>query len=126
GQLELPLRYRHVQAVGRAHLALDGRLVTYTIKRSLRRTAISIVVDEEGLRVGAPWDATHSAIERLLRKHSNWVLRKIDEWQVKRAPARRWTDGEPLMLLGTRLQLNVSTRAARTHVAGDDLIVRMR
>jgi predicted metal-dependent hydrolase len=115
-----------MQAVGRAHLALDGRLVTYTIKRSLRRTAISIVVDEEGLRVGAPWSATQSAIERLLRKHSNWVLRKIDEWQVKRAPARRWTDGEPVMVLGTRVELSLNARASRTHIDGDALVVGMR
>jgi len=53
-QLELPLRFRQRQAVGRAHLALEGKLVSYTIKRSFRRRAISILVDEEGLRVGAP------------------------------------------------------------------------
>ena len=75
GQLDLPLAYRQQQAIGRAHLALEGTLVTYTIKRSPRRRAISILVDEEGVRVGAPWDATHNAIERLLRTHSAWVLR---------------------------------------------------
>jgi predicted metal-dependent hydrolase len=126
GQLELPLRYRQVQAVGRAHLALDGKLVSYVIKRSARRTAISIVVDEEGLRVGAPWDATQHAIERLLRKHGDWVLKKIDEWQVKRAPSRRWSDGEPLMLFGRPLELRVSTRAGHTHLQGDQLVVPAR
>jgi predicted metal-dependent hydrolase len=122
-QLELPLRYRQMQTVGRAHLALDGRLVSYTIKRSVRRSAISIVVDEEGLRVGAPWEATQSAIEKLLHKHSNWVLRKIDEWQVKRAPARRWTDGEQVMVFGSALELRLSSRATYTHVNGHELVV---
>ena len=106
-QLELPLRYRQQQAIGRAHLALDGKLVSYTIKRSVRRRAISILVDEEGLRVGAPWDATHVAIERLLRKHAAWVMRKLEEWQVRRAPTRRWTDGETLMLLGEPFTLRL-------------------
>ena len=122
-QLELPLRYRQMQAVGRAHLALDGRLVTYIIKRSLRRTAISIVVDEEGLRVGAPWDATQQAIERLLHKHGNWVLRKLDEWQMKRAPDRCWVDGESLMLLGQPLRLSVSSDVTGTRLHGAELIV---
>src|SRR5687768_403950 len=99
-QMELPLHFRQQQAVGRAHLALAGKLITYTIKRSARRRAISILVDEEGLRVGAPWDAPQSAIERLLRRHAAWVVRKLDEWQVRRAPPREWKDGEPLMLLG--------------------------
>jgi len=34
GQLDLPLAFRQQQAIGRAHLALEGTLVTYTIKRS--------------------------------------------------------------------------------------------
>jgi predicted metal-dependent hydrolase len=123
GQLELPLRFRQRQAVGRAHLALEGKLVSYTIKRSLRRRAISILVDEEGLRVGAPWDATHSAIERLLRTHAHWVLRKLDEWQVKRAPPRRWTDGEPLMLLGQPLKLKLVPGAAGVELIGPELRV---
>jgi predicted metal-dependent hydrolase len=123
GQLDLPLAYRQQQAIGRAHLALDGTLVTYTIKRSPRRRAISILVDEEGVRVGAPWDATHNAIERLLRTHSAWVLRKLQEWHVRRAPPRRWADGETLMLLGTPFTLKLLSGPATVHVEGTHLVV---
>jgi predicted metal-dependent hydrolase len=122
-QLDLPLAYRQQQPVGRAYLALEGTLVAYTIKRSTRRRAISILVDEEGVRVGAPWDATHNAIERLLRKHSTWVLRKLEEWQVKRAPPRRWADGEPLMLLGSPFTLKLLPQATAVHVRGSHLCV---
>lgn len=124
-QLELPLTFRRQQAVGRAYLTLEGTLVSYTIKRSLRRRAISILVDEEGLRVGAPWTATHHSIERLLRKHASWVLKKLEEWQVRKAPLRRWTDGETLMLLGmpftlrvTAAQHAVTLRGTELHVSG--------
>ena len=110
-QLELPLAFRQQQSVGRAYLSLEGTLVPYTIKRSLKRRAISILVDEEGVRVGAPWEATQGAIERLLRKHSAWVLRKLEEWQVRRAPPRRWCDGEPLVLLGERYVLEIVPEA---------------
>src|SRR4051812_35242898 len=123
GQLDLPLAYRQQQAVGRAYLALDGTLVAYTIKRSSRRRALSILVDEEGVRVGAPWDATHHAIERLLQKHSAWVLRKLEEWQVRRAPARRWVDGEPLMLLGLPFTLKVLPMPVAVHVRDSELCV---
>lgn len=122
-QLQLPLRFRQQQAVGRAHLALDGKLVSYTIKRSARRRAISILVDEEGLRVGAPWDATHSAIDRLLHKHAEWVLKKLDEWQVRRAPARHWTDGESLMLLGQPFTLKLMPDAVIVQIQDQRLIV---
>ena len=123
GQLDLPLAYRQQQAVGRAYLALEGTLVSYTIKRSLRRRAISILVDEEGLRVGAPWSATHNAIERLLRKHSAWVLQKLREWQVRRAPVRRWADGESLMLLGQAFTLRLLPGADRVEIRGAELLV---
>lgn len=126
GQLDLPLAYRQQQAVGRAYLALQGTLVCYTIKRSVRRRAISILVDEEGLRVGAPWAAPQNAIERLLQKHAAWVLRKLDEWQVRRPAARRWTDGEALMLLGTPFTLKLLANKAGVYVEGSNLCVGMR
>ncbi|HEV7394280.1 MAG TPA: SprT family zinc-dependent metalloprotease [Burkholderiales bacterium] len=122
-QLDLPLRFRQQQSIARAHLELEGKLVTYTIKRSLRRRAISILIDEEGLRVGAPWHATHSAIERLLQKHGDWVLRKLDEWTVQRAPARRWRDGEHVMLLGQPFSLKLVPGAARIGIQGSNLVV---
>lgn len=123
GQLELPLAFRQQQAIGRAYLTLDGTLVSYTIKRSLKRRAISILVDEEGVRVGAPWVATQAAIERLLRKHSAWVLRKLEEWQVRRAPPRHWTDGEPLVLLGERYTLKLVAQPAGVELRGAHLYV---
>ena len=122
-QLDLPLAYRQQQAIGRAHLALDGRLVSYTIKRSLRRRAISILVDEEGLRVGAPWTATHAAIERLLHKHSAWILKKLGEWQARRTTTRCWVDGEDLMLLGTPFTLRLSTGPDAVTLRGSEIIV---
>jgi predicted metal-dependent hydrolase len=122
-QLELPLPFRQQQVVGRAHLALEGTLVTYTIKRSARRRAISILVDEQGLRVGAPWDATHGAIERLLRTHSAWVLRKLEEWQVRRTPAPRWADGERVMLLGSPFLLKLVPEREHVCVDGTHLCV---
>lgn len=123
GQLDLPLHFRQQQVVGRAHLALEGRLVSYTIKRSARRRAISILVDEEGLRVGAPWEASQAAIERLLKRHADWVLRKLEEWQVKRAPTRQWVDGETLMLLGEPFALKLSPDTSTLRLDGSRLVV---
>jgi predicted metal-dependent hydrolase len=123
GQLELPLHFRQRQVVGRAHLALEGRLVSYTIKRSSRRRAISILVDEEGLRVGAPWEATQAAIDRLLTRHADWVLRKLEEWQVRRAPARQWVDGETLMLLGEPFTLRLAPEVKTVRIEGAELVV---
>ena len=122
-QLDLPLRFRQRQAVCRAHLALEGKLVTYTIKRSLRRRAISILVDEDGLRIGAPWHATQSAIERLLCKHAQWVLRKLDEWHVRRTRSSEWLVGDRVMLLGQPFIVRIDAEVARAGIRGEHLVI---
>lgn len=104
-QLELPLGPAASELVARVHIGLGNRPVSYTLKRSGRRRLITLTIDEEGLRVGAPLAATQHAIEGMLRKHEAWVLRKLAEWQERRAPAPRWATGDTLMLLGAPLRL---------------------
>lgn len=86
---------------------LGGTCVTYAVKRRRRRGAITLTIDENGLRIGAPWRASHDAIETLLRQHAAWILKKLAEWQLRRAPPLHWRDGESLMLLGEPLRLTL-------------------
>jgi predicted metal-dependent hydrolase len=93
--------------VTRAHIALDGRIVEYTIRRSARRRSITLTIDERGLRVGAPWRAGEQSIVRQIRRHAGWVLRKLDEWTRRRPAPRRWEEGERVMFLGEPLRLTL-------------------
>ena len=122
-QRELPLEFRRTEIVSPAHLCLGGELITYTIKRSHRRGSIAFTIDERGLRVGAPWRTTQRAIESQVRKHGAWVLRKLAEWQERRAPPRHWQDGETLMLLGEPLRLTLASKPITTSRNGDQLLV---
>lgn len=106
-QLELPLGLRPGEVVSVGHTALDGKLVTFRIKRSPRRRAISLVVDEEGLRVGAPWRSSERAIEALLQKHSAWILAKLAHWIERKPAPQRWADGESIMYRGRPLRLTL-------------------
>jgi predicted metal-dependent hydrolase len=74
------------------------------------------------VRVGAPWDASQGAIEKLLRKHAAWVVRKLAEWQVRRAPARQWTDGEVFMLLGQPFTLRLAAGTPNVHLQGSHIV----
>jgi predicted metal-dependent hydrolase len=121
-QLELPLGLRPGEVVSYGHTALDGKLVSFRIKRSPRRRAISLVVDEDGLRVSAPWRSSQRAIETLLQKHAAWVLAKLAHWVERRAAPRRWTDGETIMYRGRPLCLAL-TNAAGIHWEGATLQV---
>lgn len=106
-----------------AHTRLDGKPVSYTLQRSRRRRSITLTIDERGLRVGAPWQASAGAIEALLRKHDAWVLKKLTEWEKRRPPPRRWQDGETLMLLGRPLRLTLAPDPQEIRLDGSRFIV---
>lgn len=112
-QLELPLDFKRAIDESPATILLNARLVDYTVRRSRRRRgSFTLAVDDRGLRIGVPWSATQRWIDDVLRKHERWILRKIDEWQERRAPPLAWTDGATLMLLGAPLTLACGTQAA--------------
>lgn len=107
-QLELPFAPRTANPVVTNAALLNGQAVHYTVHRSPGRRRISLSVDERGLRVGAPLRASLREIESLLQTHAHWVLRKLEFWADRRAPQRRWTDGETLSYLGLPLKLDVA------------------
>jgi predicted metal-dependent hydrolase len=122
-QFELPLLDRCPEPVTRAHVVLDGRIVEYTLRRSARCKSITLTVDERGLRVGAPWRSAEHAIVRQLRRHTAWVLRKLNEWSQRRAPPRQWQDGETIMLLGAPLRLTIHPEARPPEMDQGRLVV---
>jgi predicted metal-dependent hydrolase len=122
-QLELPLEFRRTELVSHGHICLGNEVTHYIIKRSRRRGSITLTIDEQGLRVGAPWRASQRTIENLILKHGAWVLRKLAEWQERRAPPRRWQDGETLMLLGEPLRLTLAPAPRSPDRDGDRLLV---
>lgn len=83
----------------------DGQSIEYTLKRSTRRRTITFTVDEDGLRVGAPWRASQQRIESLLATHARWIIRKLAQWQARRLPPFIWQTGAAVMVLGEPLTL---------------------
>lgn len=122
-QLKLPRQFRRTEIVSHGHICLGDRIISYIIKRSRRRGSITLTIDEQGLRAGAPWQASQRAIQDQVRKHGAWVLRKLAAWQERRAPPRRWQDGETLMLLGDPLRLTLAPAPRTTVRNGDRLLV---
>lgn len=123
-QLELPLEFRAGESVSHACTSFDGKVIGYTIKRSRRRGgSFTLTVDERGLRVGVPWHASQRAIESELRKHETWIVRKLAQWEERRAPPRRWEEGEVVMLLGSPLRLSIVPASPTTVKDGNRLLV---
>ena len=123
-QLELALDFRRTEAVSHAHISFGGRLVSYSINRSRRRRgSYTLAIDERGLRIGVPWHATPHAIETELRKHEAWIVRKLAQWEERRAPALHWRDGEGLTLLGGPLRLALVPGPPSAAKDGERLVV---
>ena len=104
-QLELVFGNAPAQILSRDQFRLDGQWVEYTLKRSLHRRSITFTIDEDGLRVGAPWRASQRRIESLLAVHARWISRKLAEWQARRPPPLTWQAGATVIALGVPLTL---------------------
>ncbi|MEN9783494.1 MAG: hypothetical protein RJA24_837, partial [Pseudomonadota bacterium] len=66
-----------VTSAAESVIELGDQRVSYTLRRSPRRRSIALLIDERGLRVAAPLTAPQQAIDKLLREHAAWVLRKV-------------------------------------------------
>lgn len=101
-------------ATSREQVVVAGTTLNYTLKRSRRRRSITLTVDENGLRIGAPWRASAPRIESVIESHAQWITKKLAEWQARRPPPFVWTSGAELMLLGEPLVLQHDFSAAAT------------
>lgn len=110
-------------AVSRLRCVLDGAPIEYVLKRSQRRRSITLTVDEDGLRVGAPWRASQSRIDALLGSHARWIASKLAEWQARRPRPFVWQAGATVMALGEPLTLAIDTAGKTTTRHGNRLCV---
>ena len=107
-------------------ILLGGREVSFTLKRSRRRT-IGFSISRDGLSVTAPMRVSEREIGRALESKAGWILTKLDDWTNR--PARRelvLESGERLPWLGGELALDIRGEGVRTTVRrdGDRLILK--
>lgn len=88
-------------------IVLAGQTVDYRLRRSTRRT-IGLVVDQHGLRVGAPTRARIGDIESLIRQHGQWVLDKLAAWRERPPPpSLACHDGATITAFGQPLTIAI-------------------
>jgi predicted metal-dependent hydrolase len=87
---------------------LDGKQITYTLKRSSKRRSIGLNIDERGLTVSVPMRSSDKWLNSVLQEKAGWVIQKLDVWKRVRLPAETcWADGESIPYLGESLSLRV-------------------
>lgn len=86
-----------------------------------------MTIDERGLRVGAPRNASLAEIDAFVRGHGDWVLKKLDE-HAGRAASRHLAvrDGARLPLLGGEVRVRVTAGGNRIYWQEDALELAAR
>jgi len=113
-QLDLISAATPAQAVSHHQFLLAGRWITYTLRRSLRRRGITLVIGLNGLRVGVPWRASQRRIESVLVSHAHWINLKLTEWEARRPAPFVWQAGAIIMVMGHPLQLTPASERSVT------------
>jgi predicted metal-dependent hydrolase len=101
-------------------IALDGREVAFSLRRSARRT-LALQVGREGVRIAAPQRMPIAEIERFLRSHSAWLKAKLDALAAAPAEAAlELADGARFPLLGAPCRLRLAACARTRWQPGAD------
>jgi len=113
-------------AVEQRAALLDGKQVTYTLKRSSKRRSIGLHIDERGLIVSVPIRSSESWLQSVLKEKARWVVTSLDDWCQKSIPVQTsWADGETIPYLGELLSLRVvhGLFVTPAHRKGNELLV---
>ena len=116
-----------VSEIDRREIELEGRLVSYTLRRSARARYLRADIGlRTGLRVTLPDGLTEARVESFLRTRRTWVLRALTRLErlALLIPDRTLEHGSSVPYLGSTLTLNLSNGSpARVGRLGDSLIV---
>lgn len=105
------------------HVHLGNQLVPYALRQGINRR-LTLTIDERGLRVGAPKNATLTEIDAFIRSHADWVLQKLDEFAAVHGP-RQLTirSGTRIPLYSGEAVVDVMPGRNRVRWVGDVLVL---
>lgn len=91
------------------HIQYGDKLITYTVKRTKRKTLAIRIHPTLEVEVRAPLQATDAAIAEIVHKRAEWILRNQRELEkhVSKIPKREYVSGESHYYLGKPYQLEV-------------------
>lgn len=102
-------------------LLVGEQWVAYRLRRG-RRRRLTLTIDADGLRIGAPLSLPLRAIEDFAVTHRDWIARKLDEWRDRPRRARTdVADGIAIPLLGKNVLLRVAAGSRRPEWTNEQL-----
>lgn len=87
-------------------LLKNGEAISYQLQRTTRRT-VGLKISATGLVIHAPKRISQTQLEQLILPKADWILKKLANQQANKIEAIQWQNGEPLLLLGNDIALEV-------------------
>lgn len=84
----------------------DGQQIRYQLERRARRT-VGLKINQQGLVVHAPQRMAEAELNRLLLSKWSWIVNKLAQQAQQSVAPMQWQDGEPLLLLGKTIYLDL-------------------
>jgi len=101
-------------AIERSSVRYGTTTIDYAIKRSPRRTTVSIAIDPtEGVLVTAPEPAPVARLDRIVQAKASWISQRL-KGQSDRPPApslKEFVSGESFLYLGRQYRLKLDVDA---------------
>jgi predicted metal-dependent hydrolase len=92
----------------RSEVRFGGTRIVYGVRRSSRRTTVSIVIDpHEGVVVRAPDRTPVERLDRVVHAKARWIVERLNGRAAHRPTPREFVSGESFLYLGRHYRLRV-------------------
>lgn len=84
----------------------QNKTIAYTINKAKIKN-IYITIENGEVVIKAPWYTTHNQIQEVVESKRDWIMKKLEEYNVSPRKAKEYEDGEKFQILGESYYLNI-------------------
>lgn len=84
----------------------QNKIIAYTINKAKIKN-IYITIENGEVVIKAPWYTTRNQIQEVVESKRDWIMKKLEEYNVSPRKAKEYEDGEKFQILGESYYLNI-------------------
>lgn len=84
----------------------QNKTIAYTINKAKIKN-IYITIENGEAVIKAPWYTTRNQIQEVVESKRDWIMKKLEEYNVSPRKAKEYEDGEKFQILGESYYLNI-------------------
>lgn len=84
----------------------QNKTIAYTINKAKIKN-IYITIENGEVVIKAPWYTTRNQIQEVVESKRDWIMKKLEEYNVSPRKVKEYEDGEKFQILGESYYLNI-------------------